>query len=349
MKYKNRDEQILELFPDEPKFRLKQIEKNLFKREFRSFSEMTNVPLAMREVLEKEVLFTTYDLTYIQNSSNKDTYKANLRVEGGKNIETVLMQNKRGQWTICVSSQVGCAMGCTFCATGKMGIIKSLHYDEILDQYRFWAYFLQDNPDLPQRISNIVFMGMGEPLANYINVRTTLNKLLEYTDLGVTKITVSTVGVIPAMKKILTDEKWPHIRLALSLHSADIESRKEIVPTTFNKFLDEIGDWAREYLDKFGNNKHHLTFEYVMLKDVNDSKMHAEKLSEFVNSIGNVKVNLIPYNWIGTQYECSTDEQMQKFMNKLIGTGINVTRRKNMGTDIDAACGQLSTKENEKK
>jgi 23S rRNA (adenine2503-C2)-methyltransferase len=191
-------------------------------------------------------------------------------------------------------------------------------------------------------------MGMGEPLANYNNVKTTINKLLQYTDLGLTKITVSTVGVIPALKKILNDKEWPHVRLALSLHSADLESRKTLVPTTFDKFLDEIEEWAIQYLDKFGNNKHHLTFEYVMLKGINDTKMHAQKLAEFTNRIGNVKINLIPYNFIGTQYECSTGDQIKKFMNKLQGSGINVTRRKNMGTDIDAACGQLSTRTDKK-
>lgn len=346
MAYQSREDKFQQLFPDQPAFRLKQLEKNLFNRDFESFNQMTNISKEMREVLESEVPFTSYTLTLLQNSSKFDTYKATLKVEGedSKDIETVLMQNRRGQWTICVSSQVGCAMGCTFCATGKMGLIKSLHYDEILDQYRFWNYFLKNNPNLPQRISNIVFMGMGEPLANYINVKTTINKLLQYTDLGLTKITVSTVGVIPSLNKILNDPEWPHIRLALSLHSADKETRKEIVPTSFNNFLDEIEVWALKYLEKFGNNKHHLTFEYVMLKNVNDTKMHAEKLAEFVNKIGNVKINLIPYNFIGSQYECSTGEQIKKFMNKLNGTGINVTRRKNMGTDIEAACGQLSTK-----
>lgn len=347
MDYISRQDKIQQLFPNEPKFRLNQIEKNLFNRDFRSFSDMTDIPASMREVLEKELPFTSYKLTFIQNSSKFDTYKATLNVDSEKDIETVLMKNKRGQWTICVSSQVGCAMGCTFCATGKMGLIKSLHFDEILDQYRFWSYFLRDNPELPQRISNIVFMGMGEPLANYINVKTTINKLLKFTDLGLTKITVSTVGVIPSLNKILNDPEWPHVRLALSLHSADKDSRKEIVPTSFENFLGDIEIWANKYLEKFGNNKHHLTFEYVMLKNVNDTKMHAEKLSDFVNRIGNVKVNLIPYNWIGTQYECSTGDQIKKFMNKLQGTGVNVTRRKNMGTDIEAACGQLSTKKDE--
>jgi len=348
MKYISREEKIKQIFQKIPNYRLKQIEKNLFNSNISSFSEMTDLPLEMREELDTNLPFTTYTEVITKNSTKKDTYKAVLKVEGDRSIETVLMQNKRGQWTICVSSQVGCAMACTFCATGKMGLIKSLHYDEILDQYRFWHIFLKNNPDLNQRISNIVFMGMGEPLANYNNVKTTINKLLQYTDLGLTKITVSTVGVIPALKKILNDKEWPHVRLALSLHSADLESRKTLVPTTFDKFLDEIEEWAIQYLDKFGNNKHHLTFEYVMLKGINDTKMHAQKLAEFTNRIGNVKINLIPYNFIGTQYECSTGDQIKKFMNKLQGSGINVTRRKNMGTDIDAACGQLSTRTDKK-
>jgi 23S rRNA (adenine2503-C2)-methyltransferase len=348
MTYQSRQARFEELFPNQPKFRFQQLEKNLFNYDFADYSEMSNLPAEMRETLQKEFEFISVKENLIQNSSSKDTYKATLKVEGNKLIETVLMQNKRGQWTVCVSSQVGCAMACEFCATGKMGLIKSLHSDEIIDQYRFWKYFLKKNPTLEQRISNIVFMGMGEPLANYENVKQTLNKLLKYTDLGATKITVSTVGVIPALQKILIDPEWPHVRLALSLHSADQPSRKEIVPTTFNDFLDKIEEWAHQYLSKFGNKKHHLTFEYVMLRGVNDTPMHSQKLAEFVAKIGNVKVNLIPYNFIGTQFECSTSEDIKKFMNKLQTNNVMVTKRKNMGTDIDAACGQLSNKQSQK-
>ena len=344
-----RVEQIAELFPDQPKYRLEQIYKQLFLPQKNKWDDFTNLPLEMRTKLNQDIDFLTVEPALIQISQRKDTYKAKLQVENTASdqpafIESVLMKNPRDQWTICVSSQIGCAMACSFCATGKMGLNRNLTSDEIIDQYRFWQSYLFQNPDIPQRISNIVFMGMGEPLANYINVRNAINTLLKHTDLGNTKITVSTVGVIPSLKRILTDTEWPDVRLALSLHSADKQTRENIVPTSFKTFLDDIQIWAEEYLHKFGNRKHHLTFEYVMLKGVNDTKDHAKKLANFVKSIGNVKINLIPYNFIGMEFQCSTPEHMQRFRNYLENEGCTTTIRKTMGEDIDAACGQLITK-----
>lgn len=342
-----------ELFPDSPKFRWKQIQQQLFNPNYTKWDDLTNLPKKEREAMSQHADFFSVEETLTQVSKRKDTYKTKLEVESTTDkpayIESVLMQNRRGHWTICVSSQIGCAMACSFCATGKMGLSRNLTYDEIVDQYRFWQHFLHKNPKLPQRISNIVFMGMGEPLANYENVKQTLNLILEYTDLGHTKITVSTVGVIPSLKRILTDDDWPHVRIALSLHSADQKTRKEIVPTSFNQFLEEIKDWADAYLEKFGNRKHHLTFEYVMLKGVNDTDMHADKLADFITSIGNVKANLIPYNFIGMDFECSTKPHMREFARKLEERGVTATIRKTMGDDIDAACGQLITKTKDEK
>lgn len=341
-----RSEIIAQLYPNEPKFRIKQIEQGLFNWDLEHWGEFSFLPQNMRAEAEKSIPFMTVKEEIIQASSKKDTYKAKIEVSEGKYVETVMMQNKRNQWTICVSSQIGCAMACTFCATGKMGLTRNLNSDEIIDQYRFWNYFLKKHPELNQRISNMVFMGMGEPLANYPNVKTAINTLLKYSDLGPTKITVSTVGVIPALNKILVDPEWPHVRLAISLHSADVDTRKNLVPTSFEKFIPEIKEWACKYLEKYGNKTHHLTFEYVMLKDRNDTDMHAQKLADLVNSIGHVKVNLIPYNFTGTEMESSTDNRIKTFMKILENNCVKVTRRKNMGTDIDAACGQLITKTN---
>jgi 23S rRNA (adenine2503-C2)-methyltransferase len=346
MKYIKRTDQIKALFPNEPAFRIKQITKALFNRKIGSWNDMTFIAPAMRQALTEEVPFLSISEVLTQSSRNQDTFKAKIQVQGGKAVETVLMLNPRGQWTICVSSQIGCAMACSFCATGKMGLSRNLDAEEIYDQYRFWNYYLEKYPNLNQRISNIVFMGMGEPLANYPNVKETLNTLLAHTDLGKTKITVSTVGVLTSLKKILTDPEWPHVRLAISLHSANPKTRKDIVPTSFDQFLPDIKEWCIDYLHKFGNNKHHLTFEYVMLKNINDTIDHAKMLADFVNSIGHIKVNLIPYNYIGTTLECSTDDQIQKFMDELTYNGITVTKRRNMGQDISAACGQLITQKN---
>ena len=157
-------------------------------------------------------------------SARGDTHQPWLTLADGQKVETVLMENKRGDWTICVSSQLGCAMGCTFCATGKMGLTRNMTADEITDQYRFWQHFIatprsgayQEDFKGDQRISNVVFMGMGEPLANYENVKKSIHTWLKNTDLGPTHITVSTVGILPVLEEILTDPDWPDARLAIS-------------------------------------------------------------------------------------------------------------------------------------
>ncbi len=299
----------------------------------------------MREALAVSVPFQSLAVVKIFESKKQDTFKAIVSVKGDKEVETVLMKNRRGWWTVCVSSQVGCAMACGFCATGKMGLIRQLHTDEIVDQYRLWQRFLLEHPALPQRISNIVFMGMGEPLANYENVKATLNTILAQTNLGKTRITVSTVGILPRLEQLLNDPDWPHVRMAVSLHSADPKTRKEIVPTSYDEFLPKLEDWAKRYLKRFGNRRHHLTFEYVMLSGVNDTPHHAKLLAAFVRRIGNVRVNLIPYNFTGCEFTCSTTKDLDAFEEALEEGGVTVTRRRTMGDDIEAACGQLVRKE----
>ncbi|MFH0820154.1 MAG: 23S rRNA (adenine(2503)-C(2))-methyltransferase RlmN [Candidatus Peregrinibacteria bacterium] len=341
-----RQEQFQALFPGEKPFRWKQMEQALFQPNLQTWSDITSLGKAMRETLEQEVPWVSWSESQVFTSSKRDTYKALLTLEDGLQIETVLMENSRGDWTMCVSSQVGCAMKCGFCATGKMGLKRSLTSDEITDQYRFWTQYLKKNSPSPQRISNAVFMGMGEPLANYDNVKKTIQTWLAYTDLGPTHITVSTVGLIPLLQKILTDPDWPHVRLAVSLHSADPKTRKEIVPTSHPKFIPLFKAWAHEYLERFGNRRHHLTFEYVMLKDVNDTPHHAQALAELVNDLGQIKVNLIPYNFTHLGFKRSLDSQIYQFKDFLTRNGVDVTVRKTMGDDIAAACGQLITETN---
>src|SRR3989338_5681970 len=345
MAFGPRQDRIRELFPNEPAFRLRQIEEALFHPSVRGWNDITSLSLSMREALTASVPFQSLAVVKIFESKKQDTFKAIVNVEGDKEIETVLMKNPRGAWTICVSSQVGCAMACGFCATGKMGLIRQLHSDEIVDQYRLWQHFLLDHPKLPPRISNVVFMGMGEPLANYENVKATLNTILAQSDHGKTRITVSTVGVLPRLEQLLNDPDWPHVRMAVSLHSADPKTRKEIVPTSYDAFLPKLEDWAKRYLARFGNRRHHLTFEYVMLSGVNDTPHHAKLLAEFVKRIGNVRVNLIPYNFTGCEFTCSTKKNLDMFEEALEKSGVTVTRRRTMGEDIEAACGQLVRKE----
>ncbi|OGL95652.1 hypothetical protein A2348_03485 [Candidatus Uhrbacteria bacterium RIFOXYB12_FULL_58_10] len=346
----SRQQQFSDLFPNEPAFRWRQIEQAFFVPTIRSWDGVTSLSKDMRAALAV-LPWMTVAADRVMAGASKDTHKALLTLGDGQVIETVLMENARGELTICVSSQVGCAMRCGFCATGRMGLKRSLDADEIIDQYRFWQHFLEDNKHrgglhsdfsaIPPRISNIVFMGMGEPLANYENVKTALNVLLAQTDLGPTRITVSTVGVLPRLEQMLTDKTWPHVRLAISLHSAIAETRKQIVPTSYDDFLPRLADWARRYLTILGNRRHHLTFEYVMLNGVNDTDDHARALAAFVRSIGNVKCNLIPYNLTDCEFARSEDSRIERFLRILENAEVTATRRRTMGDDIAAACGQL--------
>ncbi|MFA6024316.1 MAG: 23S rRNA (adenine(2503)-C(2))-methyltransferase RlmN [Candidatus Gracilibacteria bacterium] len=346
---KTRYEAFHELFPNEKAFRWKQIEENLFKPEKKGWMDITNLSKPMREVLAEQVPWLAYKGSQIMRSAKGDTHKALLELEDGQKVETVLMENKRGDWTICVSSQVGCAMACTFCATGKMGLLRSLTSDEITDQYRFWQHFIAAELQGEQRISNVVFMGMGEPLANYENVKKTIHTWLKNTDLGPTHIVVSTVGVLPILEKILIDPDWPDARLAISLHSADPITRKEIVPSSFEEFIPKLKDWIQRYQQIHGNRRHHLSFEYVMLRAVNDTDHHAEVLADLVRELSQtrrhahepLKVNMIPYNFTDIGLERSTRAQIDRFKAILESRGVPVTLRKTMGDDIAAACGQL--------
>jgi 23S rRNA (adenine2503-C2)-methyltransferase len=349
MAYMSRRERFDTLFPGEPSYRWKQVQAALFSSSAAGWAHASSLPAALRGTLSREIPWLSCGNATVHTNAANDTYKAALTLADGKRIESVLMGNRRGQWTVCVSSQVGCAMRCAFCATGKMGFFRNLHADEIVDQYRFWTEFLtgrgQSRPlrsgTVPDRISNVVFMGMGEPLANYEEVKTSLNTLLAHTDLGPTRITVSTVGHLPRLEDLLSDKAWPPVRLAVSLHSADAQTRKRIVPTSYDRFLTLLSDWAVRYLARFGNRRHHLTFEYVMLDEVNDTPVHADKLAAFVKAIGEVKVNLIPYNFTGMEFRRSADARIRAFAAVLEGRGVTATVRRTMGDDIAAACGQL--------
>lgn len=342
--YKSREEVIRELYPKIQNFRFKQIEQALFDINISGWNNVSTLPANMREEIKSNVSWSSISLVQMFESKNKDTFKAILKTQDNKNFESVLMANRRGQWTICVSSQIGCAMRCTFCATGTMGLKRSMHSDEITDQYRFWQQFLLKNLDLPQRISNVVFMGMGEPLANYDNVKKTIHTWLKYTDLGATKILVSTVGVISQMKKLLTDPDWPQVKIAISLHSANQIKRQEIVPSTIPNFIKELAEWSRDYEKMLGNRNHKLTFEYTLISGVNDTPELAEELAKYIVKTAVQKVNVIPLNSVkGKEFTSSDQERIDNFKEILRHHNIDVTQRKTMGDDIDAACGQLAT------
>lgn len=348
-----RIQKFQKLFPNEPLYRLKQIELALFASQNQEWDHVTNLPKKLLQAMKKNIEWQGVSLDKIFKNSVGNTHKAVLTCKDGYKFETVLMQNRKDDWTICVSSQIGCAMQCNFCATGTMGIKRNLTSDEIVDQYRFWNRYLvnasqETISQEPERISNIVFMGMGEPLANYENVRDAVNRLLASTDVGPTKITVSSVGILHQLEKILRDPEWPHVRLAVSLHAPNDTVRKSIVPTSAPNFMEKVARWAKAYLRILGNRKHHLTFQYILLAGVNDSVDNARELAEFVNAIGHVKVNVIPYNSVSDkEFKRSSDEVINAFKLTLREKGVQVSQRKTMGDDINAACGQLVYK-NEK-
>jgi len=331
-------------FSNQPAFRLRQIQQAWFDPKIKNWGDLTNLPKNLRQDLEKLFPWNFLRLEKIISSKNNDATKALLNTQDHKNIETVLMVNRRGQLTICLSCQVGCAMACTFCATGSMGLIRSLTVEEIIDQYRFWVNYILDKPELPRRISNIVLMGMGEPLNNYQNVKQALNLILKYTDIGQTRITVSTVGILPVMVEVLKDPEWPPVRIAISLHGANFNTRKKIIPTTTPDFFEELVKWSKSYLKDFGNRRHHLSFEYIMINGVNDSLTDAKDLADLVKRIGKVKINLIPFNTVNhIDLQNSRTDRANKFFSYLEQHDVTVTIRRSMGEDISAACGQLVT------
>ncbi len=338
----SRKQQIETLFPHEPAFRLKQVAAALFDPSINSWEDISTLPKEMRDTLQKEVSWITVEAVKVYESKRGDTYKAILRAKDARVFESVLMLNKREQWTICVSSQIGCAMRCSFCATGTMGLKRSLLADEIVDQYRFWKLFLRERPDVPQRISNVVFMGMGEPMANYEAVKEAIHTWLAYTDIGPTKITVSSVGILTQLEKLLTDTTWPPVRIAISLHSANQKKREEIVPTTVPEFLTSLAAWSHAYAALRGNRKHHITYEYTLLSGVNDTPALARELAEYITKTAFSKVNVIPYNPVGGKpFSRSDRDRIERFKEVLRSFDIDVTERKTMGDDIAAACGQL--------
>jgi len=340
-----RFEQFKQLFPTAPVYRWRQIETILYTPGWHAFADAHILPAAMRTAIAEHLPWMTATVQTILASKKGDTYKALCRTIDGNVFETVLMTNARGDWTICVSSQIGCAMGCVFCATGAMGLTRSLTADEIGDQYRLWRDWLDERPDLPQRISNVVFMGMGEPLANYDAVKDTIITWLAQTDLGHNHITVSTVGLLPQLEKLIADPTWPPVRLAISLHSADTDTRKKIVPTSAANFLDHLAVWGKRFLAADKRRSNHLTLEHVMLAGVNDTPGHAKILAEFANHIGQVKVNLIPYNPTGKPELARTaSATLNEFKTILEDNNVTVMIRRTMGDDIAAACGQLATR-----
>lgn len=348
---------VEKILMNEPAYRIRQAAAGLFQPGATSWDGVTALSAPLRAQLTAGVPWLAVAPVRVFTSRDKRTEKAVLTLTDNLRIETVLMKNARSargtdsdgtgvRYTICVSSQVGCAMRCSFCATGKMGLFRNLTADEIVDQYRFWCGVLEARGENRGTITNIVFMGMGEPFMNYDAVREACTTLLTYTDIGPTRIVVSTVGVRHALERLLKDAAWPSVRIAVSLHSAIEKTRKRIVPTHAPGFLKFLLSWSAQYHKKFPERSRHLSFEYVLLSGINDDREHAEALADFAAQAGRVRINLIFWNPVaGTDFKRSIPAAAQIMQRLLKKRGIVCTIRDTQGQDIDAACGQLILKE----
>jgi len=325
------------LLPGEPAYRVRQLHEWLYRSPVLTAAAMTNLPAAVRSRLEPLWPFV---VEAEQEGDGGRTVKWLMRAPDGASYEAVLMAYPR-RTTLCLSSQAGCAMGCTFCATGQFGFERHLQAGEMVAQAAYAAARLRARPlpDAPERLGNVVFMGMGEPLANYDNLREALRRLIEEMGVSGRAITVSTVGVVPGMDR-LADEPWP-VTLALSLHAADDDTRAALVPLNRRYPIDDVIGAARRYVAKKGRR---LTLEWTLIAGVNDTPEQARGLAVIAAEL-RAHANVIPLNPIPlTRYRAPAPERVQAFVEQARRAGANVTLRDTRGRGIDAACGQLRSR-----
>ena len=323
----------------EKPFRAKQMMRWMHHFGVKEFAEMTDIAKALREKLAQEAVIVLPSVN-LEQISEDGTRKWLIDVGAGNGVETVFIpEDERG--TLCVSSQVGCALDCTFCSTGRQGFNRNLSVSEIIGQLWVANKALGRDPKGDRIISNVVMMGMGEPLANFDNVVAAMNIMLDDSAYGLSRrrVTLSTSGMVPAMDR-LRDE-CP-VALAVSLHAPNDELRDEIVPINRKYPIKELMAACQRYLEKAPRD--FVTFEYVMLDGINDSLQHAKQLLEIVKDVP-CKFNLIPFNpFPGSGYDTSKPDNIRRFRDVLMQAGYIVTTRKTRGEDIDAACGQLAGK-----
>ena len=317
----------------EKKFRAEQIFSWLH-RGVESYGEMTNISKATREKLEKETYVSTLKIREKYVSKLDGTIKYLFELPDGNCIESVIMRYHHGI-TICISSQIGCRMGCGFCASTIGGLYRNLTAGEILNQVIF------AQKDIGERISNIVIMGIGEPLDNYDNIIKFLHNVNHEKGLniGYRHITLSTCGVVPRIYD-LAEEDLP-ITLTISLHAPNDEIRDTIMPVNHKYKIPELMEACRSYYNK---TQRRISFEYSLIHGVNDSMENAAELSRLINGMG-AHVNLIPVNKVEERnYEKGSKKDIEDFREKLVKMGVNATVRRELGSDISASCGQLRKK-----
>lgn len=321
------------------KFRARQIHNWIYLKSVKEIDDMTDLSVKFREELKQIATVTDIKIKVKQVSSD-GTIKYLLEYPDGECVETVLMRfDNRANLTACVSSQIGCAVNCSFCATGKRGFIRNLTYKEIIEQV------LTIQRDTGLKVTNIVFMGQGEPLLNLDNVLKAMEIFNENFQIGARRITVSTSGIIPQINKLAENDMQS--TLAISLHAPNHAIRKQIMPIENKYDMAELKKAMKSYVNKTGRR---ITIEYLLIKDLNDTIESAKELAEYLSDI-KCNVNLIPYNPTAkNDYQRPSNNSIQKFKYLLEHSGKKVTVRLERGSDIDAACGQLKgrvDKENE--
>lgn len=315
-----------------PRFHARQVFRWIWKRGVTDFAAMTDLSRSLRALLAETFTISTPEVVR-RDRSEDGTQKFVLRLADGRQIESVFIPDTPAQ-TFCISTQVGCAMGCAFCLTGKMGLVRHLTAGEIAAQARVLAHLL----DLHDDAFNIVLMGMGEPLHNYDATMKALRILNDEHGLAVAprRVTLSTVGLVPMLDRLAQEELMPN--LAISLHATTEEQRQQVVPPTKKYSLADILDACRRFPLK---KRDRITFEYVLLDGVNDTPEDARRLARLLAGI-KAKVNLIPLNAApGIPFERPSDERVNAFARILAGRDVTVSVRKSRGRDIRAACGQL--------
>ncbi len=317
-----------------PKYRLKQAKEAVFKNLISDWNKATFLPLTLRgELNEKCPLEIKADVLV---SKNKDSVKARITLQDGLLIESVLMRHKDGRNTVCVSSQVGCALGCHFCATGKMGFKRNLTPMEIAEQVLFFARYLKKGG---KKVTNVTFMGMGEPFLNYDNVikSTRIINAKDKLGIGARNISISTAGIIEGIEKF--SKEGTQINLAISLHAPDNKLRSELMPINKKYHLERVLDAVDSYIKK---TKRQVMFEYLLIKDVNDTESCARELARIMKK-PLYYVNLILYNEVaGSKFKSSTTERVKKFKDILKKNKVIFSQRFRFGEDIKAACGQFA-------
>jgi 23S rRNA (adenine2503-C2)-methyltransferase len=324
----------------EKAFRAKQIYEWIWKKSANSFAEMTNLSLATRQLIDSHFVIHSMDVAKQQQSSD-GTIKSAFRLFDGNLVEGVLIP-AADRMTACVSSQVGCSLTCKFCATGYMDRKRNLEAGEIYDQVVAIARQAEGSFKAP--LTNIVYMGMGEPLLNYTNVLKSIEHITSPEGLNMSprRITVSTAGIAKMIKKLGDDEV--RFRLALSLHAANDVKRNQIMPINESNSLDNLAEALNYFYQKTGNR---ITFEYIVFNNFNDTLQDAKELWEFTKRVP-ARVNIIEYNPIAEADFTNTGaDKLDKFAAFLEDRGVSVHVRRSRGKDIDAACGQLANKKAE--